>query len=65
MIRALAMGSLLLLTGCALIAALPAAIATCAVSAPCDAAVATGIGAAFVLDDEGLKIWDEHNPPAK
>lgn len=57
MIRLLALGSLLLLTGCP-IAGVPAAVVWTTVGA------GLGATAAVVnLDTEGLKVWDERHPP--
>lgn len=57
----------LLLGGCVLAplgGILGTALTTCAASAPCDVAVAAGIGSIIVLDDHGLAIWNERHPVA-
>jgi hypothetical protein len=64
MTRIVALGGLLLLTGCPLLGA----IGTCAVSPPCAGAVAgvADVGAAaLTLDDDALKLYEQRHPPAQ
>jgi hypothetical protein len=64
MTRIVALGSLLLLTGCPLFGA----IGTCAVSPPCAGVVAgvAGFGAAaLTFDDDVLKLYDGRHPPTQ